>query len=896
MAQPPVVGHRIIEALLDSESGRVLQPDRPAALVLVHGRYDTAAPAEFTARIGAEQRRVRVSDQPSVLGVLDAWKAHRARADPAILVITTGVDDRRLGADLRGHALRRRSLSVDRAEIVKQRFGAADLDPRIRHEGWLVEALLEAEPGDGGWRGAQASAAWRRGGGTVLTRDAAVQALIEARLRIFELTGHQTLDSDTLLAWSRTASGPASFAALAAEERDGLTGWLRETVGDAAYVLLGLVAAGRGGDAMAVGAVAAVLTDPAAPADALFTVGGLLGDVTVGSEQLRAFTTAVQGTLTRWITEAETGRDEARLRVLAVLERADRLAADARLGPALAADPFLPSALRSRLHRLAAALGESTAAAAHALAQLTDHRLAGLHADRCAVAEAALRLRRWLDTPVEEITSVASGVRQHLNSLGWADRALNLLWTGDPEGDPIVEHAYQRLYESARARRDELDHAFADRLREWAAGAAARSPGGCLLVEEVLAQVAVPLTAGRAPLVLVLDGMSSAVATQLGEQLLRRGWAEVSAAPRARRAAVSMIPSVTTVSRASLLSGTPVSGGQAVETDGFAAFWRRHHRQGVLFHKSAIAGHAGHRLAGPLMDALFGDQVVGVVLNTVDDALDRGREGARAGWHLADVAHLLDLLNAAQGAGRPVVLVSDHGHVLDRGSGDGPAAVPGGSAARWRTGSAVDGEVELAGPRVLDGGGRVVVPWRETIRYTPRKAGYHGGASLAEMTVPVLVVLPAGEAPPAGWSVLAPEDAAPSWWTGRTPVVARATEPAGLGAQTPVQVVPAGLGARIVGSPVYAGQSKYVRKAPDPAQVASVIDALALADGTLSPAAVGSAAAAAGGRAPRSTELFVTTLQRLLNVEGYPVLGLVDAGRTVKLDVALLREQFGVSA
>jgi hypothetical protein len=110
-----------------------------------------------------------------------------------------------------------------------------------------------------------------------------------------------------------------------------------------------------------------------------------------------------------------------------------------------------------------------------------------------------------------------------------------------------------------------------------------------------------------------------------------------------------------------------------------------------------------------------------------------------------------------------------------------------------------------------------------------------------------------------------------------------------------VQVISAGLGARVVSSPVYAEQKRYVRKAPDPVQVAAVIDALMVADGTLSPAAVGSAAASAGGRAPCSTDLFVTTLQRLLNVEGYPVLGLVDAGRTVKLDVTLLREQFEVT-
>ena len=62
---------------------------------------------------------------------------------------------------------------------------------------------------------------------------------------------------------------------------------------------------------------------------------------------------------------------------------------------------------------------------------------------------------------------------------------------------------------------------------------------------------------------------------------------------------------------------------------------------------------------------------------------------------------------------------------------------------------------------MLEGGGRIVAPWREDIRYTYRKFGYHGGASLAEMTVPVLVLLPTADLLPSGWLVLPPESTAP---------------------------------------------------------------------------------------------------------------------------------------
>jgi hypothetical protein len=522
------------------------------------------------------------------------------------------------------------------------------------------------------------------------------------------------------------------------------------------------------------------------------------------------------------------------------------------------------------------------------------------------VARMAVRLRRWLDAPAEGPGSVAAGVREHLNSWGWVDRAQTVLWSGDPDGDPVVGHAYQAVHEDVRTRRAELDRAFANRLESWTSGASAQAPGGCLLVEEVLAQVALPLAAARAPMVVVLDGMSSAIAAQLGEQLARRGWTEATANPGGRRAAVSMIPSVTTVSRASLLCGKPAAGGQAVEAEGFSAFWGRHRHEALLFHKSDIAGTAGHRLAQPLLDALAGEQVVRVVLNTIDDALDHGREGSRVDWRLADITHLPELLDAARGAGRPIVLVSDHGHVLERNEpGSGPVNAPGAQSSRWRIGTPAEGEVDLSGPRVLEGAGRVVAPWREEIRYTPRKAGYHGGASLAEMTVPVLVVLAGPDLLPAGWTVLAPEQAAPTWWTGHEPV--QPTAPAQpvrtrrerqTDALFPVEApAPAAtLGAQVIGSPIYTEQKRYVRTAPDAAQVAAVIDALVAADGTLSPAAVNAAATGAGGRAPRNPDLFVTTLQRLLNVEGYLVLGLIDAGRTVKLDVELLREQFGVAS
>lgn len=921
---PPAVNRRIIEALLGDE----LPHDSHRRLVLVHGRYEDSTP-EFCTDIDGVPRRIRVTDQTSVLGIVEAWQEHQAATSGSddVLVVTTGVDDAQLGWDLRGHALHRSTRTVDRSKIVAHRFGALEADPRIRREGWLVEALLDAEPASG----------WPRCG-SVLTRDFAVQALIEARLGNPDLAdsmfGAGALDADALLAWSRTPAGPARFATLSGAERAGVTDWLTDMVGDVAPVLLGLAAAGRGVDAMALGVLGSVLTAPGVGAEAALAFGGLFGDLGLRPAQLRAFTAVVEGTLERWCAEAESagaaGSNPARQRVLDVVQRADELAAAADLTEALTRNRFLPSGLQARLRTVTDALSvrprvttAAVATAETALGTLLHHRLAGLYPRRLHTARMAVRLGRWLTTPEPAVTSVAAGVRRHLSEWGWVDRALTVLWAGDPVGDPVVGEAYRALHEAGRARRDALDEAFARKLVTWTEHACTQAPGDCLLVEDILEKIALPVAARRAPLIVLLDGMSSAVAAELGEQLTRRSWTEVSPDADHRAAAVSALPSVTRVSRASLLTASRTTGEQAIEKDGFAAFWRKHRREAALFHKAEIGGYAGHRLAEPLVEALAGAGAVGVVLNTIDEALQHGRAGDRVEWQPADITYLPELLDTARGYGRPVVLVADHGHVLEHSAPNtGLVTAPGVESARWRTGVPEPEEVALAGPRVLEGGGHIVAPWREDIRYTYRRFGYHGGASLAEMTVPVLVLLPTPDLLPTGWSVLPPELAAPVWWAPRS-TAAPAHPAADAVAMPPVKrkgkavrqlesgdglfaiddmpvtaspstgetpAAPPTWGARVVATEVYNSQRAFVRKAPDKPVVATVIDKLLAADGTLSLTAV----AAVAGRAGRNPDGFAATLQRLLNVEGYPVLGLADGGRTLRLDQELLRQQFGL--
>ncbi len=333
----PELDSRIVEAVLDVE----LPSAGDARLVLLHGRY----PAGEKAALKVDDRQIHVTDQQSVLGILDAWLTHSERASDDVLVVVHPVDDDQLGWDIRGHALGRRTLMVDRATIVQRRFGATEQDRRIRDRPWLVNGLLAAEPTGG----------WRRGG-PVLTLDVAVRALVAARL------GSELPDAGALLEWSQ-GHGPARFRALPAEEREGITGWLTAHVGGIAAVLMALTNEGRAADALAIGVIAGVLDEPDLSSDVSLAVGGLLGSARAGRAERRAFVDAVDGVVERWVALAEDGGaegEEARRRTVALLDRADVLTAEAGLTDALADSPFLPSAFRARLRAVAASFDART--------------------------------------------------------------------------------------------------------------------------------------------------------------------------------------------------------------------------------------------------------------------------------------------------------------------------------------------------------------------------------------------------------------------------------------------------------------------------------------------------------------------------------------------------------
>ena len=942
----PRISRSVLAGLVRGELER-----KRARLLLVHADSSewSGTDGTFALSVNGVRYQVSVVECGSVLAAADAWERHQSAAPvgldgPAgVLVITTSVPDEDLGLSLRAYAAHQATITVRRDELVLEQFGLRELDWRLSREQWLLDALLDAAP-PGGW------AAGRKRIGTVLTRDAAAAALLEARTGLAgEDDGQSTPDIGTLLEWSAQGAGPRRYSELASAERDGLGAWMREASGAPSALVLRLAELGQGADAVPLGLL---WKSASGHSDALLLIGALFGHGGPTTGDLDALATAAEGAVARWITAAArssaTSASGYRDRVLAAVARAEQLGSASRhLTAGFRESTVLPLGFTARWSEFAQALaqepGSTSTSAAERFDALCRHRLAALFPQRVELAEMALRTSRWLARVAEPTAtrpeSVAAHLSRHIDELAWVDRALTALHHGDPylEADQdsadYVASALRALHDRARAARSAIDTSFATELARWTSAADAAHPGTVLPIEAVMETVAAPLTTGtdRAPVILVIDGMSGAVAVELAEEMTRRNqWTEIAISTRGRRsrmAACAMVPSITVVSRYSLLAGSAGKGGQEREKAGFAAFWRTRGCAASLFHKADIPGEgAGARLSARLTQELAGPGVVGVVLNDVDDALDKGARGDRARWAHENLTHLAILLDAASAYGRPVVIVSDHGHVLDRSTAqDSPARTTSTERSqRYRSADgepAGPGEVLLAGPRVLEHGGRLVAAVSEPLRYSSRKAGYHGGASLAEMAIPVLVFLQAGQAVPeatdaAEWSVLDQSQTTPAWWSGEQPAVgtdqpqpaprkrpARGSAPSSAsGAEAlfalepgqdnaaPARSAAASLGSLVVASDAYARQRRFVPKMKD-AEVTAVIDALDAAGRTLPAAAL----AQTVGRSGTLFDGFVANLERLLNIDQYPVVSRIDAGRTIRLDTELLREQFGLA-
>ena len=237
--------------------------------------------------------------------------------------------------------------------------------------------------------------------------------------------------------------------------------------------------------------------------------------------------------------------------------------------------------------------------------EIGDHELAARERRRLDRVDMAIRLVRWLKqretTAQGEPRSLVEASDYHLAEGGFVDWARLTLRTGDPIRE--LSEAYGKLFGRVTELREARSREFAELLRTWTESNSALQ--GLVPVERFLEVVVAPLAAHSPVLLIVLDGMSVAVCRELLPDLLGQDWIPLNREGKESllSAGLATIPSVTEVSRTSLLCGQLRQGSSADELAGFEAHpaLRTHCKSGfppIVFHKSALRGEGDAVLAG----------------------------------------------------------------------------------------------------------------------------------------------------------------------------------------------------------------------------------------------------------------------------------------------------------
>ena len=856
-------------------------------------------PAGLPGEYQSEGVRFRVVYCPSELALREQLVGHHPNGSR--LVLLTPLDAAGLAWDVLARLWRNNPVRVSPWRTLQDLLGVREIDPRLSRHAWLAEALL----------GCYDRFQDRIGAGEVLDAEQAWGALALA------LLGFEAPQNDirSLLHWSLGSGVQERFDALPEPVRQHLGDWLDLGASQYSALLLALFQEGHGDELVAVGLAAQVLYHPkVTDHPEVFLARGRFAERFFGGRKLTPETLQSFGEEAAALVE-RLSADGAGSATVPQITAAEHTLADLdTLDLAIVSD-LLPAGFRQRLERLAQTMQHALKSRhdgqlRQGLAEVRRHRQALTQPERVERAAMAVRLVQWLaeDHPLEA-GDIARTVSWFAAEGGFVDWALGRIWAGDE--NEALDRAYQSVSGRVSKRREAANESFGRHLTLVARGEALNP--ALLPVEGFLERVLAPLAKNKRVLLVVMDGMSLAVFEELTDDLLRKHWIEYrEAMVEGPRSLLAVLPTITRLSRTSLLAGALVSGGAADEK---RLFSQHTGLKGIsssrfppqLFHKADLSQPGGGGLAGAVRELVAGHEhrVLAVVINAVDDWLD-GSNQVTVNWNLEQLSLLRQLLEAARESGRALIMTSDHGHVIDHGM-QYRASDESGERFREQGPPPSAGECEVAGPRVLTSGGRAVLPWSGKIRYGGNKLGYHGGGSLQEVVIPLGVFLAAADPEiPAGWREVAQEH--PHWWqltpdsmgvcqaspplfrTGPTPKKPKPDprlrdlfDPPAGGASSPDWVD------KLLGSPLFAQQQARCGRVPiSPEQLATLLRTLVRHGGQLA-----SAQLAQELKLPRvRLGGFLAGVKRLLNLDGYPVLSEDRDGGRVQLNQELLQTQF----
>ena len=851
---------------------------------------------------GVETYRIHQCDSPLAMRI-----ALRQADETATTVLITDVDDNDISNDIFVRLKPRKLYPLNSWQIVKALFQAKSIDPRIASHSWIAETLMEFIPVDGY--------------PPVASGFLAAETVWPILFRRMIGLESDCADLVAVLKWSTDLQAVTRYQATSPAFKAAAIDWLVSTGGPAVATVLHCVGSNERPDALPIGLAAGVVFHSKAKGKLERAIGKLeeryLGGQPVEQPVVERWSAAATEVVRLQLRDARLKQQQ--------LNRSDEILREVGADSFALLSDTSPVGFDLRLaefgKQLTALLKAGPAAEMEALTSLRQtilqHDRQSRERRRLERVDMSIRLVRWLqqhDTN-QAFASLAEAAAFHLSDGGFIDWARLTLRSGDAVRE--LSEAYAKLFDAVTAVREQQSRRFAELLRDWTA--AKTSDDMVVPVERILEQIVAPIAAELPVLVIVIDGMSVAVFRELMADVLGHDWLLLAEEAHGLRPGIATIPSVTEVSRTSLLCGKLLQGNQDTERSGFAEHpaLLQHCRTGsppVLFHKAALRETDDASLAAEIRKEIGSThrKVVGVVVNAVDDHLLKG-EQIDTRWSRDEIKVLPVLLHEARTVGRTVIMISDHGHVLDCNAKG--QSYEGGERWRFDQGSPSDGEFRVKGPRVvIPETGSLIAPWTEKVRYGIKKNGYHGGLSPQEIVVPI-AVLSASGAFPSGWAE-APADL-PAWWDvmasspliepqrGQTSRTVKPKEkPAGrlfdpeddpiLPPSKPVivaevaTVVPDWVQA-LLASAVFEEQKRLGGRAVPANDVfAKLLMAIDERSGKITSPAL----ARAIQFSPMRLRGFLATAQRVLNVDGFLVLNRDEVSDTIALDRNLLCRQF----
>jgi len=843
------------------------------------------------------------------------------------LVLVSKYNEVQLAKDVLARLWRHAPQQISPWKNLQQFIKVQVIDPRLKKNGgWVAKALL----------GRLDQYQHKISFGEVLDQENAWKALALAYLDYRE----PTLDLQSLFSWSASGGAAALVHQLPVDLKDNLEDWLKLGLSKSSVLVNALLLDGQADDLLSIGLACSVMYYPRIEQSSSVDTTQLHISRGVFKERYLAGQTFEQGLLQQFGNEAVKSvvlllQQRGYQAMDASLGKAEQILASLDLAPVVGLSTVLPASLQSRLSRYAHALsgvlaGGSVSLAEAALAEVEQHVLAGFAAQQETMhrAEMALRLAKWLKQAPESSANTGAAIREYIEQGCFADWARSVVWSGDVHED--LSKVYHQLTERAGEKREAQNKAFAQHMTSIARGDVLAD--NFIPVESALERLVAPIAKASPVFFLVLDGMSEAVYRELNEDLVKHHWLEVRVETNQfDPCLVAALPTVTQVSRCSLLSGFLQEGGAADEKKAFSAHPELKKLASTkfpptVFHKPDLVQAGSGALSSDVRSKLANTEyrILAAVINAIDDQLSSSSQ-VSVDWTLKRLSLVRQVLEAAREAGRVVIITSDHGHVLDHDSFYHQSSSDNGERYQLASDNVSEHEVALTGKRVVTADNAVVLPWTERLRYTKSKSmGYHGGASLQEVVIPLGVFVSAAHVEALPCWVEVPRHI-PEWWLAESIV----TEDKGSASTTQEGIAAVSQAAKkskkakeseavaevmddMFASPVDAAPSGFVQDASswvDALFVSSVFQQVKVRAGRtavkeqqlralieLLDQQQGQAMEAVVLRQLAMPKLrlrgFLAGAQKLLNIDGYPILSVDRESQTIKLSISDLKNQF----